>query len=191
LIRLNFGRLSLAHDPPSTAMTESALAFAEAVLRTSRAGLTPLKLQKLLFYCYGAARAHDEAVPHILFERWQHGPVSPAVYEQFKHYGSTPIPRPEWGEGLVGAALDAFCVYDCLSAWQLREESHLEAPWRAGAPDCGTIDDKLIVDHFRRKFLGGAVAAPVYLPGSWSLAVDGLPGLRAPTLRELARLLTH
>jgi len=57
--------------------------------------MSHLKLQKLLYYCQGFTLA---LLNRPLFEdkvvAWQHGPVVPTVWEEFKHYGSQPIPKP-------------------------------------------------------------------------------------------------
>lgn len=167
---------------------QTVLNFAEAVLMASGPGTTHLKLQKLVFYAYGAARAFDEAVPLVAFQNWQHGPVCVEVWEQYRSAGAEPLPLPQGAPRLSGAALDAVRVYGALSAWQLREESHLEAPWRDTSQGDPIADD-VIASHFRAKFASGPVHAPLNLAGSWTLAVDGLPALRAPTLSALAKAL--
>lgn len=166
----------------------TALDFAKAVLASSGESITPLKLQKLMFYGYGAALAYGEPTPDIEFLHWKHGPVCQAVYEHFKHHGSNPLPATNGGPRLRGAARDAVSVYGHLSAWQLREESHLEAPWLDTAPG-ESINRESIRAHFERKFCGPAVEAPKNLPGMWSLAADGFRLLSAPTLGELASAL--
>lgn len=51
--------------------------------------LTPMKLQKLVYYAVGWFAGHtgkplvDEAV-----EAWQYGPVFPSLYHEFKRFGS-------------------------------------------------------------------------------------------------------
>jgi uncharacterized phage-associated protein len=56
--------------------------------------LTPMKLQKLVFYAMGWFAGYtgkplvDEAV-----EAWQYGPVFPSLYHEFKTFGSSPIKR--------------------------------------------------------------------------------------------------
>jgi len=170
---------------------DDAITFAHQILRTSKQEVTHLKLQKLLFYCYGAARALGGYSGRITFERWPHGPVNPVVYEEYKRFGSGIVDCPDDGELLGGAALDAFKVYDRLSAWQLREESHLEAPWRNGVADRGEIDDESIRHYFLQKFATAPVRAPANLPGAWSLALDGLPRIAADSLHQLAQLLAR
>lgn len=165
-------------------MSSSELDFAQSVLATAGSGTTHLKLQKLLFYCYGAARAHGEAVPFIRFHNWKHGPVCVEVYEYFSSYGSSSLPQPSGVSSLSGAARDAVRVYGALSAWQLRNESHLEAPWVETSLG-QEIPDESIVRHFTAKFRD-SIQAPQNLAGSWSLSADQLPALRASSLAKLA-----
>lgn len=161
------------------------LGFAESVLSASGEGTTHLKLQKLLFYAYGAARAAGEHVPFVPFCNWQHGPVCVEVYERHKQHGGQPLPVPASSLPLPPNARDAVRVYGALSAWQLRNESHLEEPWLKTTLGAD-IPDEMIVAHFRMKFAGPFVSAPKNLAGSWSLSADGLPPLTARSLGELA-----
>jgi len=54
--------------------------------------LTPMKLQKLVYYAMGWYAGYtgkplvDEAV-----EAWQYGPVFPSLYQEFKRFGAGPI----------------------------------------------------------------------------------------------------
>lgn len=164
------------------------VAYASSVLAVAGEGTTHLKLQKLIFYAYGAALAFDEEAPLMTFHNWQHGPVCVEVYEHFKHSGSGVLKMPAKPSFELGeVATAAVRVYGALSAWQLREESHLEAPWKE--THLGQeISRARMTEHFRSKFRG-RVQAPRNLPGSWSLAADGLPGLNAGSLNELAAAL--
>lgn len=167
---------------------DDALDFAASVLAQAGSGTTHLKLQKLMFYAYGAARAHGETVPAVTFFKWQHGPVCESVYERCKAFGKHAVdlsalnPAPA---ALPESALDAVRVYRRLSAWQLRNESHLEEPWLAARMN-DSISEESIERHFKRKFNSGSVEIPKNMPGAWSLAVDGLPPLVALSLRDLA-----
>lgn len=54
--------------------------------------VTPMKLQKLLYYiCVKYVK--ETGVSPILekFEVWKYGPVIPSVYSEFKPFGSSPI----------------------------------------------------------------------------------------------------
>lgn len=93
-----------------------------------------LRLQKLLFYAFGAAIGHNLAheIGHVRFFAWKHGPVNPEVYKQHRGSGSALLPKPAselvptYSLALERVLKDAVTVYGCLSSWQLREESHLE-----------------------------------------------------------------
>jgi len=55
--------------------------------------LTSLKLLKILYICHGwclATLGHD-ILDGEKVEAWQHGPVIPSVYHEFKRYGPNPI----------------------------------------------------------------------------------------------------
>jgi uncharacterized phage-associated protein len=58
--------------------------------------LTPLKLLKLVYLCYGWVRAiTDIRLFEEHFEAWDYGPVIPSLYGEFKRYGGTAIPSFE------------------------------------------------------------------------------------------------
>ena len=103
------------------------------------AGLTNLKLQKLLYYAQGH---HLGAKGHPLFEdeiqAWAHGPVVPSEYHRLKVYGRGPIDV----DAAVGGTFDwddyrdvedhlirVWNTYGKYAAWALREKTHREAPW--------------------------------------------------------------
>jgi len=56
--------------------------------------LTPLKLQKLIYYAHGWHLAlRDQPLIDELIEAWEYGPVVPNVYHEFKEFGNQPITR--------------------------------------------------------------------------------------------------
>ena len=58
--------------------------------------ITPLKLQKILFFTaaqYVKRSSGKEPLLNELFQPWQYGPVLPSVYAEFKSYGGKPIRR--------------------------------------------------------------------------------------------------
>ncbi len=62
--------------------------------------VTPLKLQKILYYVYTTyLKKNDKPLFDDCFEKWQYGPVVTDVYHTFKMHGfnhiSTPKPRLE------------------------------------------------------------------------------------------------
>ncbi len=54
--------------------------------------VTPMKLQKLLYYvCVKYVKETGISPIHEKFEVWKYGPVVPSVYFEFKPFGSLPI----------------------------------------------------------------------------------------------------
>ncbi len=156
--------------------------------------LTHLKLQKLAFYVYGAAMAFDQdrVLPGVTFEAWQHGPVCRPIWLHYRETGRDALPPSTCApvELPVSAAepmLDALAVYGLLRTWPLRQQSHLEDPWKTSySAQDRTIDPELMREHFHRKFNRGAVAWPEYLVGAGSLRLDGIPVAQHASLRSLA-----
>jgi uncharacterized phage-associated protein len=155
---------------------------------------THLALQKLCFYGYGIARALDATdLGLVTFEAWKHGPVCPEVWFEYKDRGREPIRLPptapivRYDEATEDILRDVVCVYGELSAWELREQSHLETPWLNHQQRQSGIPDAEIVEHFRAKFgRPGEVMAPEYLFGTNSFALDGLPVAKFDSLKDLA-----
>ena len=155
--------------------------------------VTHLKLQKLVFYAFGVAIAHDfEAeVGPLEFEAWEHGPVNRSVWEKFRTYRSAPIPPPgeeppSYSKGLERALVHAVTVYGSLDAWSLRHQTHLEAPWvDAFKRRERVIDPAAVRTHFKAKY-GGAVKPPEYLSHAWNFRIDRLPVASFTSFRALA-----
>lgn len=155
-----------------------------------------LKLQKLVFYGYGATCARGIEPARITFQAWKHGPVNVDVWQAHKQYGADPIPSPidlfnGYSAEVVAVLDDVLDVYGRLSSWQIRCETHTEAPWReAYARGARTeIGDDALRAHFRAKYAEGQVRAPVYLGGSANAAVDGIPAATFPSLHAVAEAL--
>lgn len=103
-------------------------------------GISKLKLQKLLYYCqgyhlavYGKPMFEDE------IQAWQHGPVIPSVYQEFKRIGGNFIPAKEnmlnekekeaISQEKREIIEDVFDLLGHYDAWKLRNKTHEEAPW--------------------------------------------------------------
>ncbi|MEQ1867576.1 MAG: type II toxin-antitoxin system antitoxin SocA domain-containing protein, partial [Micropepsaceae bacterium] len=62
------------------------------IAESKRVTLTNMAVNKLVFFShahYLAVRAC--ALVHNPFEAWDHGPVAPAVYAEFRRFGASPI----------------------------------------------------------------------------------------------------
>ena len=113
--------------------------------------LSPMRLQKLLYYVQGWALAElDQPAFADSIEAWRHGPVVPEVYSRFKEFGKSVIPidavedpnLSEFERELVDQVWDA---YKRCSATALSEMTHRELPWIEARE--GLMDN----DHSKRE----------------------------------------
>lgn len=103
------------------------------------AGLTNLKLQKLLYYAQGHyLGAHRRPLFNDPIQAWAHGPVVPDVYHAYKSYGRGAIDVEQvlsdsfaWDDfrDVEEHLLSVWATYGQYSAWALREKTHQETPW--------------------------------------------------------------
>lgn len=135
--------------------------------------ISPMKLLKLVYIGYGWSLA---TLDRKLFDEpilaWAHGPVIRSVYDEFKHYGKSPIDchavdfdletgsfvEPRISKDDVDAHIvlgKVWDVYKHFDAWSLRNKTHeAGTPWsqvyREGVRDI-EIPDDLIKNHFKTK----------------------------------------
>ena len=105
--------------------------------------ITNLKLQKLCYYAQGIALVVlGGPLFHDAIEHWQHGPVVPTLDSEYKSHGFAPIPPPvnlalESYAPMTRTLLDKIYVsYGKYSAWQLRNKTHEESPWKDTRHGC-------------------------------------------------------
>lgn len=87
-------------------MIYSAMAIANAFIRKALDGgisdLTPMKLQKLMFFAQSwYLKLCGETLFDGQFERWQYGPVIREIYYEFRDYGArniTDYGKDIWGD---------------------------------------------------------------------------------------------
>lgn len=98
-------------------------------------GITNLKLQKLCYYAQGFYLAiNNKPLFSESIEAWQHGPVVPVLYHEYKKHGNMNIDPPEMDFNIYPKEIRDFLseVYDTygqFSAWKLRDLTHNEIPW--------------------------------------------------------------
>ena len=140
--------------------------------------LSPLKLQKLIYFAHGWHLAiWNQPLIDEFVEAWDYGPVVPNVYHEFKQFGNQPItslgkilqrgddrkfrlfsPRVPAEEDTEGSDLlrKIVQVYDKYTALQLSAETHRPGtPWakiRAQYPNRKSVDipDEMIRDYFKQ-----------------------------------------
>lgn len=77
-----------------------------------------LTMHKLVYFAHGWHLAlRDAPLMRDSVEAWDHGPVIPDLYHEFKRWGSGPIRQPATtvdrsGRGLIIPSLDAECVWE-------------------------------------------------------------------------------
>jgi len=121
--------------------------------------LTPLKLQKLMFYADAWSLAlYDEELTPEKFQAWVHGPVATSQYYRFREYRWRPIleeiERPELGARKSKHLCEIVDVFGIETGPALEMMTHQERPWivaRQGIPDdqpCSNFIDKTITKTF-------------------------------------------
>jgi uncharacterized phage-associated protein len=139
--------------------------------------ITPLKIQKLLYYAQGAYLALTD---HPLFtdeiEKWDKGPVVPSIYREYRPLGSRGIdpvsdciaPIGDFDNQLLTAIYDK---YNKFSAFGLSNKTHNEDPWKQANRN-GIISKDSIQKYFKEyvyaddKFLANTPVATVF-PNEW------------------------
>lgn len=92
------------------------------------------KLQKLSYYIYSwYLTIFGVKITDANFEAWEHGPVCRRLYNKYKKFGWSVIPKYE---GFVLAddekimfIQSIIAIYGGFSADELEEMTHLERPW--------------------------------------------------------------
>jgi uncharacterized phage-associated protein len=113
--------------------------------------ITPLKLQKLMYYCYVWQLVSGDKRFDASFEAWPHGPVEPDVYHKYKEFGSDFIPAGPLvplEEPLLDFILDSYGVF---SARELSKTTHLEAPWRKNKDNSSAIPDHELLAYYSKQ----------------------------------------
>ena len=117
--------------------------------------ITPLKLQKLLYYAQGLHLAMADGEP--LFAEslcaWKQGPVVKSIYRRYRKCEHRPIDPParlqvDKYPPETGEILDAvYANYSQFSAKKLEDMTHEEPPWRA-TPQSRVIPATLLAEFF-------------------------------------------
>ena len=98
--------------------------------------MTDLKLQKMLYFaqCWHLVR-YGKPLFDSRIEAWEHGPVVPVVYSEYKQYGrkplkAKPVDYEQFTSEEMDTMMDVFAFYGKYSASGLRELSHqFGSPW--------------------------------------------------------------
>jgi uncharacterized phage-associated protein len=113
--------------------------------------ITPMKLQKLLYYCYVWQLVAKDKKFDASFEAWTHGPVEPEIYKEYKKYGRKPIKGEIGAESidlLIDFILDSYSVY---SAIELSKTTHMESPWKKYKDTGEVIPDEELIAYYSQQ----------------------------------------
>ncbi len=139
-----------------------ALYFLSKVDLKSGDDMTPLKLQKLLYYAQGlhiAASGGDPVFSESIYA-WPHGPAVKSIYHCYKDRGRWPIDPPAEIEidkypPETREILDAvYTNYGQFSAKKLEDMTHEERPWKE-TPRGRVIPQTLLRAFFTAVVEGG------------------------------------
>lgn len=127
--------------------------------------MTPLKLQKMVFYAdawYMALNDGEELIADR-FEAWVHGPVARDLYIRFADYKWQPITRevlcPRLPYQVREHLEEIYNVFGRYSAYELELMTHQEEPWlmaRGRLPSdapCENRIDKYVTAEFYRSMM--------------------------------------
>ena len=116
--------------------------------------ITPLKLQKLLYYIQGLAlRIYGKPAFFSNIFAWQYGPVVEEIYKKYK--GRSPISTPEVNyevcEGLKKIIELVVSSYGQIEAGKLIDLTHDEDPW-LNSINCDIISIEQIKEYFNKVY---------------------------------------
>lgn len=120
--------------------------------------VTPMKLQKLLYYVKAWGLVADHELVPADFEKWDYGPVNPWIYQRFKQYSRDPIPYmdvpPQYAPTSHSKELADFITvcYSQFNALTLSAMTHKEAPWKNTAKNQVIPEDLMHSYYSQRKF---------------------------------------
>ncbi|SNY93490.1 Uncharacterized phage-associated protein [Cohaesibacter sp. ES.047] len=124
--------------------------------------LTPLKLQKLMYYADAWHLAlYDKEITPEQFQAWVHGPVALSQYHRFKGYKWRPIDeeieKPDLKVELKKHIDEVIDVFGSETAVALEIMTHKERPWISARGDisedepCNAYISKKITKEFYQK----------------------------------------
>lgn len=127
-----------------------------------------LKLQKLCYYAQGYSLVlRRKPIFDDRIEAWEHGPVVPSVYHQYKDHGRISIPatgqKPELEQWRVEILEMVYARLGWMTSWNLRNQTHMERPWHdvwRRDERNAEIPQRAIYEFFAGELLGQRVIPP-------------------------------
>lgn len=143
--------------------------FLKLVDRESGSTITPLKLQKILYYAQGYYLAYyNQELFNEDFQAWAHGPANEQIYEKYKDCGFQAIPFPSnesipvIDDSISDFLTDIWETFGIYDGKYLEEQTHKEDPWIkargsfAPGERCTNIITKESMEEFFKKVINAA-----------------------------------
>lgn len=128
--------------------------LAKYIITKYNGDVTPMKLQKLLYYCYAWQLVAGEKKFDATFEAWPHGPVEPEIYEAYKSFGRSPIQIADSADSIEinEPTLDFILKsYSVFSTIELSKTTHMEKPWKLYKDSNKVIPDNTLIDFYQKQ----------------------------------------
>lgn len=133
--------------------------FLSIVDRESGETITPLKLQKILYYAQGWYMAYyDKPLFAADFEAWEHGPANRDLYVMYKSKGYNVIEAPEnkpvFDNEISNFLNRVWNTYGIYDGKYLEQMTHKEIPWKKTVEEKGynhIIRKELIKEFFKKR----------------------------------------
>lgn len=109
--------------------------FLKIVDRDLGSAITPLKMQKILYYAQGYYLArYNKPLFNEDFQAWAHGPANPKIYDKYKQYGSSSIDEIvdelyEFDDTITKFLFDIWNTFGIYDGKYLEQLTHTEEPW--------------------------------------------------------------
>lgn len=122
-------------EPHTTDALDVACYFLYRVDREVGDTISPLKLQKLVYYAQAWSLAlKDKPLFPEEIQAWVHGPVVYKIWDAYKEYRYSAIPLPsdplpEFVDDQIEVLDEVWNAYGELSAKRLEQLTHSETPW--------------------------------------------------------------
>ena len=126
----------------------------EKKIGTELLKITPLELQKLLYYVDGISLSVYE-IPAFSnnFLAWEYGPVVQEIYDKYKNYGKEEIilekTNIKISRGLRAIIRKVIEGYGQFTGGQLIELTHEETPWKTTVKN-DVINKEKIKNYFKK-----------------------------------------
>ena len=127
--------------------------LAQYIINKYPGQISPMKLQKLVYYCYVWQLVAGQKQFTAEFKAWDYGPVDKELYDAYKSYGKQTIPADPNADlsnvdPLFDFIIDSYAVY---SAIELSKTTHIEKPWKQYKDSTEPIPDETLKEFYSKQ----------------------------------------